>query len=92
MIRARAALVEVRTKLVSSMRGLTKSMGERLASCDADQISVKCLASLPLPLQEALQPLVSAVESVTVQIHQYDNKIAQIARSEASLLGPLAFC
>jgi transposase len=82
MIRARAALVETRTKLVNSMRGLTKSMGERLASCDASQMSVKYLASLPLALQEALQPLVSAVEAVSAQIHEYDKKVAQIARSE----------
>ncbi len=81
MIRARAALVE-RTKLVNSMRGLTKSMGERLASCGAYQMSGKYLENLPPALQEALQPLASAVESVTVQIHQYDKKIEQLARSE----------
>ena len=28
-----------------------------------------------------VQPLVTAVESLTRQIHEYDNKIAQIARS-----------
>ena len=82
MIRSRAALVEMRTKLVNSVRGLTKSMGERLASCDADQMSVKRLAGLQPALQEALQPLVTAVESVTLQIHQYDKKITQIARSQ----------
>src|SRR6266851_4640732 len=40
-IRARAALVETRTRLMNCMRGLTKSFGERLASCDPDQMSVK---------------------------------------------------
>src|SRR5437879_3224479 len=40
MIRARAALVEARTKLVDSARGVTKSFGEQLASCDPDQIRV----------------------------------------------------
>jgi len=81
MIRARAALVEARTKLVNSARGVTKSFGERLASCDPDQMRVKCLVGLPSSLQSALQPLVTAVESLTRQIHEYDNKIAQIARS-----------
>jgi transposase len=81
MIRARAALVEART-LVNSARGVTKSFGERLASCDPDQMRVKCLVDLPSSLQSALQPLVTAVESLTRQIHEYDNKIAQIARSE----------
>jgi transposase len=53
MIRARAGLVEMRTKLVNSVRGLTKSMGERLSSCDASQMSAKRLAGLPPALQEA---------------------------------------
>jgi transposase len=81
MIRARAVLVEARTKLVNSARGVTKSFGERLASCDPDQMRVKCLVGLPSSLQSALQPLVTAVESLTRQIHEYDDKIAQIARS-----------
>ena len=82
MIRARAALVEVRTKLVNSARGLTKSMGERLSNCDADQMSANRLAGLPAALQEALQPLMTIVEAVTLQIHHYDKKIGQIARRE----------
>jgi transposase len=82
MIRARAALVETRTKLINSMRGLTKSFGERLASCDPDQMSVERLAGLQPCLQTALQGLVTTVESLTRQIQEYDKNIAQIARSE----------
>lgn len=82
MIRARAALVEARSKLISSLRGLTKSFGERLPSCDADQMSVARLAILTPPLQAALQPTVSAVESLTCQIREYDHKIAQVARTD----------
>jgi transposase len=82
IIRARAGLVEVRTKLVNSARGLAKSMGERLPSCDADQMSAKRLTGLPSALQEALRPLMMAVETVTRQIHKYDKNIAQIARSQ----------
>jgi transposase len=82
MIRARAALVDTRTKLVNSARGLTKSMGERLKSGDAGQMSAKHLADLPAALQEALRPLMAVVESVSAQIHHYDKKIAQISRSD----------
>jgi transposase len=82
MIRARAGLVEARSKLISSLRGLVKSFGERLPSCDADQMSVERLATLTAPLQAALQPMVSAVEALTRQIREYDQKIAQIARTE----------
>ena len=38
MIRARAELVDARTKLINSARGLVKPMGERLKKCDADQV------------------------------------------------------
>ena len=38
MIRARAALVETRTALINSVRGLTKSYGERLPSCASYQV------------------------------------------------------
>ena len=41
MIKARAALVEGRTALVNGARGLTKSFGDRLGQCDADQMGVK---------------------------------------------------
>ena len=45
-------------------------------------MSAKRLETLPEALRETLQPLMGTVESVTVQIHHYDKKIAQLARSE----------
>ena len=36
VIRARAELVDCRTALINTVRGLAKPMGERLKSCDAD--------------------------------------------------------
>jgi len=39
VIRAREELMKMRTGLVNSARGLVKPMGERLAACDADNIS-----------------------------------------------------
>ncbi len=38
VIRVRAALVEARTSLVNAARGLAKSVGERLPTCDADTL------------------------------------------------------
>src|ERR1700680_1574043 len=39
-------------------------------------------SKLPAALQEALQPLMAIVESVTLQIHHYDKRIAEIAKSD----------
>ncbi|MGB4785483.1 MAG: transposase, partial [Candidatus Acidiferrum sp.] len=47
VIRVRAALVEARTSLVNTARGLAKSLGERLPICDADQMGVEQTESLP---------------------------------------------
>lgn len=80
-IRARAALVETRTSLINSARGLVKASGERLPACDADQMGVKQMTSLPAGLQETLRPMLETVESLTKQIHGYDQRIEQIVRT-----------
>jgi len=79
-IRIRSALLEARTGLVNAARGLTKATGERLASCDADQMNVEKLEGLPAELRESLKPLVEQVESLTEKIKECDGKIEQIAR------------
>lgn len=47
MVPVRAGLVEARTGLVNTLRGLTKAAGERLVSCDADQMNAEKLEDLP---------------------------------------------
>jgi len=56
VIRARAALVEARTQLVNAARGLVKSVGERLRSCDAAQLGPEELSELPEGVRGALTP------------------------------------
>jgi transposase len=89
VIRVRAALVEARTMLVNAARGLTKATGERLSSCDADQMDVERMESLPAGLQNSLRPLLEEVESLTEKIQALDQQVEQIARTdypETSLL------
>lgn len=81
-VRVRAELVEVRTALVNSLRGLAKSVGERVPRCDADGLDTEKLAELPEDLQEVLKPLARQIETLTVQIQECDRKIEQIARRE----------
>ena len=82
VIRVRASLVEARTGLVNTARGLAKATGERLPSCDADQMRVARMGSLPAGVQEPLRPLLEAVEALTEKIQALDKKIEQIARDE----------
>lgn len=78
-VRVRAALVDTRTGLVNTARGLAKAMGERLPSCDADQMGVEKMQGLPAVLVEALTPLLETVQSLTQQIKASDQKLEQLA-------------
>jgi transposase len=83
IIRVRAALVEARTGLVNTARGLAKSLGERLPICDADQMGVKQMASLTTTeLRQAIEPLLQGVELLTEKIKESDREIEQIARED----------
>ncbi len=80
VIRARAELVEARTKLINCARGLVKPLGERLKKCDADQVE----EALAQPLSEAAQvvvgPPLKSVEAFSEQMEVYDQKIEEIAK------------
>jgi len=81
-IRVRAALVETRTGLVNTLRGLAKSVGERVAPCDPDSLDAVRLETLPEALRETLRPVVQQIELLTEQIQEQDRKLEQIARVE----------
>src|SRR5262245_11229504 len=61
--RARNALVEARTSLINSVRGLVKSMGGRVPACSAENFHTHAAETMPETLRAALLPL---VEQVTV--------------------------
>ena len=54
VIRARAGLVDVRTTLINTARGLTKPMGERLKKCDADYVNESLAEGLS---EDTIRPL-----------------------------------
>lgn len=82
MIKARAGLVDGRTALVNTARGLTKAFGERIGKCDADQMRVDKIEKLAPGVQAMLQPLLVVVEVMTEQIQSYDKQLAEIARKD----------
>src|SRR6266566_6278258 len=80
VIRARAELVEVRTALINSARGLVKTSGERLKQCDADQVKETTAASLGEDIRGAIGPLLRSVETISQEIREYDQKIEQMVK------------
>jgi transposase len=88
VIRARAELVEARTKLINAARGLVKPMGERLKSCDADTVREALAEGLSEAAQTVIRPLLKSVEEMTRQIKEYEQQIRRIETrySETKLL------
>lgn len=89
VIRARAALVESRTRLINCCRGTVKSFGGRLPSCDARTFAAKASEAMPEELVAALDPLIEHIAALTTQIRQMDRQIEAIAEQkypETSLL------
>src|SRR5580693_3216120 len=80
VIRARAALVSVRTALVNAARGLTKSYGQRLRKCGTEQMNREIAKGLSQELRDVLDPLLAEIESLHERIAEYDGRIEQIAK------------
>jgi transposase len=80
VIRARAALVDARTELVNSARGLAKPMGERLKKCDADYVKESLADGMGEAVQAAIRPMLKSVEEISKQIGEYDQKIEGITK------------
>src|ERR1017187_3289087 len=80
VIRARAELVDCRTALINTARGLAKPMGERLKSCDTDYVKESLADGLNEATQNAIRPLLKSVEEITKQIGVYDKKIQEIEK------------
>jgi transposase len=79
-IRARAVLVESRTKLINAARGLVKSCGERLPAKDSGQVRPDLATHLSASSRNAILPLLTEIDNITKRISEYDRQLEEIAR------------
>ena len=79
VVRARMTLVDARTELINSARGMAKPMGERLPKCDADYVKESLADGLSAAAQTAIRPLLKSVEEINKQIQVYEQRIGAIA-------------
>jgi transposase len=79
MLRARKALLESRTRLVISARGMVKAVGGRLPKCSADCFATKVQAHLPESLKPALEPMLVAIAQLTEQVKAMTRDLKQLA-------------
>ena len=83
VLRAREALVESRTKLISAVRGLVKTMGgTRLSSSSTEAFSRKVAAEIPQTIRETIQPLLRLIASLSEEIKCYEQTIEHLAREK----------
>jgi transposase len=82
VIRAREAVMEMRTGLISCMRNMTKSLGRRLPSASSDAFHRKVWDEVPVELEAALRPMLLVIARATRTIHRYDREVARQCREE----------
>jgi transposase len=82
LLRARDALVGVRTQLINTTRGLVKSMGTRLPKCSSPSFSHKVEEVLPAEVRESLLPLVRLAEALSDCIKVYDERIEKLGQEK----------
>jgi len=80
MLRARRALLDSRTRLVLSARGMVKAAGGRLPKCSADSFATKVKDHVPQSLRPALAPMLAAIGQLTEQIKALTRDLKQLAK------------
>jgi len=79
VIKARDALVRVRTVLINAARGLAKTCGYRLPSCASACFAARCRAVLPAPLEARVGKLVDQIDQITQQIQKISTELGRLA-------------
>lgn len=79
MLRARDALVRVRTNLINHVRGAVKATGSRLPASSTVTFHRTAEAHLPVALRDILLPIVSMVSELTARIREYDRQLERVA-------------
>ena len=82
LLRARDALVAVRTELINTTRGLVKSMGQRLGKCSSRSFAGRAEEEIPIEIRESLLPLVQIADALNDCIREYDGKVEELANQK----------
>ena len=78
VVRVRDSLVESRTRLISTVRGMVKTMGARLAGCSSVSFSNKAADQIPHQVRETLQPILRMIQTLSEEIKSYEKRIEKL--------------
>lgn len=79
MIRSRDMLVRTRARLVNHVRGSVKAVGGRIPKCSTQSFAEKASSSIPEEIEASLSPILDLIDSISRQIEEYDDRIAELA-------------
>lgn len=81
LLRARDQIVQARTKLINHVRGVVKSLGERLPGCTADAFANRVATAVPESLRPAVTPLLEVITALTQRIAGFDRAIVRVTQA-----------
>jgi len=79
-IRAREALVESRTQLVNTVRGISKAFGGRLQKCSVEAFTAKLAEQIPAEIRGPAAPLLETIDDLNERIRYYDQMEKHLAQ------------
>lgn len=82
VIRVRDSLVESRTKLISTVRGMVKTMGARVQGCSSVSFSAKAVEQIPHEVRETLEPLLRLIQTLSEEIKSYEKRIEKLGNEK----------
>ncbi len=82
----RRSLVEARAHLVTTLRGLGREHGWKLASCSVENFTQNVRkASLPPELKRLLEPGLRMLEATTPELDRVENELIQLCANEPTV-------
>lgn len=79
-LKSRDLLVNTRKMQISHVRGIVKSLGERVSKCATNSFARRAREDLSAELLEILEPILTSIEELDVRIAEYDRRIKQLCK------------
>lgn len=82
LVRSRDVLVKTRSRLITHVRGVVKSAGARVPRCSAEAFVKRARPVVPSTMSAALDPILTAIEHLSVQIAVFDRRVEWLAKEK----------
>jgi transposase len=85
ILRARDVAVRQRTRSIAAVRGMAKSLGERLKRCAPEAAGVELVCGSRAEIRRFAEPLLEIVEKLNTTIAGYDREILEMEKRYAEV-------